>query len=508
MSGKNEYGDYQTPSDFAGQVCSFLKYQKRISPQSVIEPTCGVGNFLKASMIFDADRYYGIEIRHDYCDICRSRISDRRVRIIESDVYDYDIKRLTGADRVLAIGNPPWVTSSDLSSMGSANVPTKTNFKKLKGLEAVTGAGGFDICEYIILELIHAYAGTDAQIAMLCKTSVARNIFMELRREKISFDQCEIYQFDAKDVFGVSVNACLLFIRLAEDQKYQDICNIYSFDNPDQIISSFGYVDGRLFSNIQESDDDFDGRCCFEWRQGVKHDCSKIMELRKVNGQLINGNGNPVDIEDTYVYPLVKSSMFKTPVISAFSRYVIVTQKKIREDTSQIEYIAPDTWKYLNDNISYFTRRKSSIYRNAPDFSMFGIGDYSFSEYKVGVSGFYKDPMFSVLYSKEMRPVMTDDTSYFICFDSYDMAYVAMLYLNSERVKRFLQSIAFIDAKRPFTKKVLGRIDFNKVCSEVRYNELIYTEHELGLKPHVSRMMIHQFKKFVSETRQSDLDAV
>ena len=84
---------------------------------------------------------------------------------------------------------------------------------------------------------------------------------------------------------------------------------------------------------------------------------------------------------------------------------------------------------------------------------MFGVGDYSYSKYKVGVRGFNKQPLFSVLYSDDGKPVMTDDTSYFICFDYYDIAYVAMLLLNSNKVQSFLKSIVFLDAKRPYTKK-------------------------------------------------------
>jgi hypothetical protein len=51
---------------------------------------------------------------------------------------------------------------------------------------------------------------------------------------------------------------------------------------------------------------------------------------------------------------------------------------------------------------------------------------------------------------------MLDDTSYFICFDSFDSAYVAMLLLNNNKVQAFLSSIAFLDAKRPYTKKFLS----------------------------------------------------
>lgn len=57
---------------------------------------------------------------------------------------------------------------------------------------------------------------------------------------------------------------------------------------------------------------------------------------------------------------------------------------------------------------------------------------------------------------------MTDDTSYFIGFDRYSMAYFAMLTLNSAPAREFLMSSAFLDAKRPYTKKVLGRFDFHK----------------------------------------------
>src|SRR5699024_7123804 len=151
-----------------------------------------------------------------------------------------------------------------------------------------------------------------------------------------------------------------------------------------------------------------------------------------------------------------------------------------------LEQDVPKTWEYLNENIELFEGRKSSIYRGAPPFSMFGVGDYSYSKYKVGVSGFYKRPLFSVLFSDDEKPVMTDDTSYFICFDNYDMAYVAMLLLNSNKVQGFLTSIAFLDAKRPYTKKVLERIDFDKIVKSLTIDELSETEQKLELSCYIT----------------------
>ena len=497
MSGKREYGDYQTPIDFAERVCLYLKDYRNIKPSAIIEPTCGVGNFLKSSLMFEADEYYGIEINPGYCEICRNSIGNK-ANIINSDFFTFSSKALLKDKRqVLIVGNPPWVTNSTLSALGSENMPIKANFKGFKGIDALTGASNFDICEYIILRLINEYRDTNAAIAMLCKTSVARNIFKELKRNCIAFASCDILEFDASKVFGISANACILFVQLTEAQISSDTCNVYDFDCPEIVKSQFGYSNGQFFNNLYTGAEDFDGQCCFEWRQGVKHDCSKIMELTLQNGTLKNGQGKTVQLEDNIVFPLIKSSMFKTPIIHSFSKFVIVTQRKVHEETKHLEKDSPKVWNYLNENIAFFEKRKSSIYRGAPPFSMFGVGDYSYSRYKVGVSGFYKQPLFSVLYSDDDKPVMTDDTSYFICFDSYDMAYVAMLLLNSDKVQRFLSSIAFVDAKRPYTKKVLERIDFDKVVDSLSIDELIQVERKLKLTYHITLHMYEAFKSIL-----------
>lgn len=498
MSGKREYGDYQTPVEFAEKVCLYLKEFCHIEPSVVVEPTCGIGNFLKSSLIFNATEYYGIEINSDYCKKCEEDINDERVHIINSDFFAFSSKKLIDNPRqVLIIGNPPWVTNSTLSALNSENLPAKTNFKGLKGMDALTGASNFDICEYIILQLIDEYRNTNAVISMLCKTSVARNVFKELKRKKIAFHSCDILEFDASKVFGISASACVFLIQLSDKDEMSDICNVYDFEYPKKKKSQFGYINGQFYSDLGKQSDDFDGYCCFEWRQGVKHDCSKIMELSVKNGTFRNGFQETVFIEDTIVYPLIKSSMFKAPIIHDFSKYVIVTQRKVREDTEHLKNDVPKTWKYLNNNQEKFKKRKSSIYRGAPPFSMFGIGEYSYSKYKVGISGFYKKPLFSVLFSDDGKPVMTDDTSYFICFNSYDMAYVAMLLLNSERVQNFLISIAFLDAKRPYTKKVLERIDFNKIVSVITIEHLKETEDKLNLSEYVSDYMYIEFKKSI-----------
>lgn len=500
MNGKREYGDYQTPLSFARRICDYLSNVKDVKPVTVIEPTCGIGNFLESSLSFGAQEYIGIEINDEYSAECRNRLDDPRISIITKDFFRVNPRELvTKTGSILVIGNPPWVTSSTLSSLASDNLPQKSNIKRLKGIDAITGASNFDICEYIILQLVEAFHGTDTVIAMLCKTSVARNVFTEITRRKIAYSEYEIVEFNSEQVFHINAAACLLFIRLSQDSIYGNACIIRDIECVEKVQYSIVCTDGKLQRVVENDEDDFEGVCCFEWRQGVKHDCSQVMELTQQDGLLFNARNELVEIENDLVYPLVKSSMFKAPVKSQFTKYVIVTQKRTNESTYGLANSLPLTWSYLQRNAELFARRKSSIYRNAPPFSMFGVGRYTFSPYKVGVSGFYKEPMFSLLYTEEGRPVMTDDTSYFICFDTYDLAYVAMLILNNTRVQRFLSRITFSDSKRPYTKKALQRIDFHKIVQKLSFEELKQTETDLRLSDYMKKSMFEFFVDFVAQ---------
>ena len=98
MSGKREYGDYQTPDSFALSVCEYLKEKRGINPAVVIEPTCGTGSFIKNSLIFNADCIIGIDVNKDYCEECKNRINDSRVQILNADFFSIDL-----TDRVLFV---------------------------------------------------------------------------------------------------------------------------------------------------------------------------------------------------------------------------------------------------------------------------------------------------------------------------------------------------------------------------------------------------------------------
>ncbi|GAC1623275.1 MAG: hypothetical protein NVS4B11_17910 [Ktedonobacteraceae bacterium] len=132
-----------------------------------------------------------------------------------------------------------------------------------------------------------------------------------------------------------------------------------------------------------------------------------------------------------------------------------------------LQHHAPLLWNYLTQHIQFFERRKSSIYESQAPFTMFGIGDYSFAPYKVAISGLHKIPRFRVLEPINGRPVMLDDTCYFVpCYSLQEATLIASV-LNDQTCLNYINSIVFLDAKRPITKKLLQRIHIPSLLERV-----------------------------------------
>lgn len=408
---KLEYGDYQTPLDFCEQVIDIIG--KTITPDIVFEPTFGLGHFLEKAIkkFKKTKKFIGNEINKDYYNLVLNKYKNDNIILFNQNIFDFNhskiLKNINKYDNLLILGNPPWVTNSKLSN----NLPKKDNFKNLKGIDAITGSSNFDICEYIITDLLKSYKSKNTTLAMLCKTSVVTNIIKSIDKYDFKLKNNKMYLFDAKKIFKIDCEACLFITNI--DTKGEDFVSVYDIDNKSKLLYQFGYKNNKFFSKFENLEFDIDGKFKLEWRQGVKHDCSKIMEIKKLSSNTyINKLNQEFKLEDKYVYELLKSSDLKENIINNSNKYVIITQKHIRQDTQHIKNDAFNTWEYLNLNKDYFNKRKSTIYKNCPDFSIFGIGDYSFSKYKVAISGFYKSPNF-VFIDSFNKSIMLDDTCYF-----------------------------------------------------------------------------------------------
>ena len=448
-----DLGDFQTPPALVAAVLD------RLGPVAarwsrVLEPTCGRGNFLDGLLALDPPprEIRGIEIQAAHLDAARAVALKApvsvRVALSEGSLFDLDLKAdlLAWQEQgpILVVGNPPWVTNSALGGLESSNRPRRVNLKAARGLDALTGSSNFDIAEAIWLKLLTELATERPTIALLCKASVARNVLEHALRRHLPVVEASLVRIDAKAWFDASVEACLLCLTLGAETEPAALDRIPVFDALDapDPHSFMGFARGRLVADLDAYAPfaRFDGTCPITWRQGLKHDAASIMELTQDPlGTLRNNHGEPAAIEPEHVYPLLKGTDLARPSPIAAVRQVIVTQRALGDDTALLEHHAPRLWAYLQAHIDGFTRRKSSIYRGRSQFAMFGIGPYSFASYKVAVSGLHKRPVFHAVGPDSGRPVMLDDTCYFLaCRSPVQAALIAAL-LNGPDGQGLLQ---------------------------------------------------------------------
>ncbi len=479
-------GDFQTPIEYTAKIVGFLR-ESGVSPDTIIEPTFGTGNFIKSSLegFENVKNVIGVEVQESYVRSLREELRtlypNLRPRLIHGNIFDSQDKLLPpkSARDILIIGNPPWVTITHLSKLNSDNVPSKRpESSGEKGLDLLTGSSNFDIAESILTYLLETFKNHHVTIAMLCKTTVNQKLLKQAKRYRWSITNWE-FLLISRRVFGVNVDAGLIVIRTdpsvhGDPSNYH--CKIGELDLTSkermhyapildrdtgwiQLNGRFQFVfDRELYRQYHH----IDSKKSYDWRQGIKHDLSKVVVLDKLhsNGEMglyQNQNGEQICLENDALLPFLKGSH-----VYNYGRrphlYILATQRSLSENP--LEYLRdyPRALAYVTQHRHMFEKRKSRVYKGRPLYSMFGVGEYSFAPYKVAIASMYGSPSFKLISPIENKPVLMDDTCYFISFDTYEDAEQVLKYLNSEEVMGFLDSIAYPLDKRKYKMKVLKRI--------------------------------------------------
>lgn len=491
-----EYGDFQTPCSLTDLVCHNLTLSGS-APSVVFEPTCGRGNFLLSAIkeFSSCKKFVGSEIYKPYLNESKLSILDYmlneyskelpKIYFYHKSIFDFGYKNVFNKEEgnILILGNPPWVTNSVLGSLASTNLPAKSNIKSLNGFDALTGKSNFDISEFILIQLLQTFQNFNGHISFLVKNSVIKNIVHDQKKSSFNVGNIQMQRIDAKKEFDVSVEASNFFCTL--NKSAESTCldmDLYTGKKN----SSFGWFDDKFVSNIDgyKESNYFDGKSSLVWRSGMKHDCTKVFELTKEGDLYQNKLKEKFELEDDIVYTFLKSSDLKGGVINDSRKFVIATQKKIGESTAYIEKQHPKTYAYLKAHEELINKRGSVIYKGKPQFSIFGIGDYSYKPFKVAISGLYKRSVFSLIVTdKKNKTILLDDTCYILSFEEKVNAYLVYKMLNSEEVQTFLKSIVFLDAKRAYNKDTLMRLSLSSIHDTLKFENFDFSDADkLGLE--------------------------
>jgi hypothetical protein len=419
----------------------------------ILEPTCGSGAFIEAAAAtFPAAELVGVEYQQNRYGAALEALASRRARLTVryDNAYALDFGSLPWRSDgpLLVVGNPPWVTAAALGR-GAADVlqPPRSNPKGLRGLAARTGAANFDVAEFLLLKLLRELRPQRLTLAMLVKESVARKVLTCADRLKLGIASAEIVRINARQWFGVAVDACCLIAEAAPVAGGLQL--------PVPIRADFGSAANASFR--PPADGDISG-ARFLFRQGVKHDAAGVFELRARGGRWYNGYGDAIDVEAAYVYPLLKARALHYDERGEATA-MIVPQQRLGAPTDVLAEAAPRLWRYLQTHAGRIAARKSSIYRNAPPFAIFGIGPYTFAPWKVAVAGFYAQPRFRVVGPVAGRPVVFGDTSYFVPFEN-EAGARAFAERCASPAAAALIAARVVPGKRPITKHLLDTMNW------------------------------------------------
>ncbi len=457
-------GDFQTPPALATTIWRSLGSSEF---DVLVEPTVGLGVFLSTVPAkYRHLPWLAYDLNPNYVDYTREvslkegLSANVRCKSI-FDVSHTELRPSIEGKRVLAIGNPPWVTNSAQGAATTPNLPQKLNRFGLRGLDAMTGKANFDIAEAALLATIEALeSASEVRLTFLIKRSVALKMAKDILGTP-GIVSATFSRIDAAKSFGVAVEAGLfdVTIRPTSVETSHRLRLAPAIGKP--VVVEAGIVDEMFVSDVElysrsRSVEAMPGRGLV-WRQGIKHDLAKVLELKQTPDGLVNGLGESVEIEADVLCPFFKSSDLAggRPATRLFPLY----QHDLAGPLDDLAERWPQLALYLTQHHPRFEARKSSIYKGKPPFMLFGIGDYSLAPFKVAISGFYKQPSFKVLApGNNGQPPLVDDTCYMLPFRSLSDAKRTAEYLNTKAVKGFLLSIADSAAKRPFTKDILGRI--------------------------------------------------
>ncbi len=161
-----------------------------------------------------------------------------------------------------------------MGAIGSENLPEKTNLKKLSGLNALTGKANFDISEWMILKLAEAVREHSFDIAILCKTGVARKALEYFWKHEYPVVASALYRIDALKWFETSVDACLFYPSFERGKMCNKKSEMYDSLDSLEHVSSFGIVDGKMASNVLDYEKlkRFSGINYYRWWSRIKHD--------------------------------------------------------------------------------------------------------------------------------------------------------------------------------------------------------------------------------------------
>ncbi|SEO88660.1 Methyltransferase domain-containing protein [Halogranum amylolyticum] len=195
------------------------------------------------------------------------------------------------------------------------------------------------------------------------------------------------------------------------------------------------------------------GECAHEIRHGVKDDAKAVFGLDRP--QLS-------ELEPDHVYPYLKSRHIVSYGLFGYDLQLVPMRRASEDNEASLAATAPRTYAYLRAHRERLVERSSTWFDRGPFYTLFGLGPYTWADYKVVWCRLGFEPQFAVVSTVDdsdlgERPVVPGDHCLFLPTDDADEAHLLCALLNSAPYQRCLRDVAG-GGKAALSKSVVSRL--------------------------------------------------
>lgn len=195
------------------------------------------------------------------------------------------------------------------------------------------------------------------------------------------------------------------------------------------------------------------GECAHEIRHGVKDDAKAVFSLDRAQSS---------ELEPDHVFPYLKSRHIVKYGLFGHDLQLVPMRQAVENNESQLAENAPRTYEYLCSHRDRLTDRSSTWFDEGPFYTLFGLGSYTWADYKVVWCRLGFNPHFVVVSTVEdpdlgAKPVVPGDHCMFLATDDGDEAHLLCALLNSAPYQRCLRDVAS-GGKASLSKSVVSQL--------------------------------------------------
>jgi len=535
-----QLGEYYTPKGVSELAVGDVDVDD-FESDTFLDPGCGSGVFLatcidakRAALADDlapdtlvdviTDTVYGIDLnpvavksaKLSYLLSLLPVLEEAGVDRLELPVFLTDSLRLTreddirfaGEDLDLAVdhlvGNPPWITWGNLSEQvrdaWRAKYVKHLDLLPHHGVETRLGHVNDDISVPFIWVCIHHYLSEDGDASFVLKRDIMKGPAGRLlRTQRVNSRPVavqHIHDFNRLRPFGDDVGVHSAIYTLGADcaaefpiavDSWQKGRDEPSFSSAGEMRETLEHEETGMVP-VEEDDtssswvrEDAENRALGECEHGIRHGVKDdATDVYSIDREQLD------DLEHDHIYPYIKSKHVVKYGLFGHALHLVPIKKANEDNETELQNNCPNTYEYLESNRQALEDRSSSWLDKGTFYNVFGLGEYTWSDYKVVWCRLGFKPHFAVVSTVDdedlgEKLVVPGDHFMFISTDDKHEAHFLCALLNSSIYQKSIKGIAS-EGKSSLSKTVISKLElpeYEETEDSERLAELSMEAHEI-----------------------------